>query len=171
MGFEPTGYLATEVFTAPPQRLQLLLIEGAIRYLHKTKALWEQGKIEKGYEFLAQARAIIAEILGGLRKDILPEVTRRVAAVYTFLYTRLVEARARQDIQKLDEIIRVLEIERETWSEVCRRLAEESSSQIDSLAVVESSQELPTSSPQLCSWKDDSPSDFPPETLRFVAEA
>ncbi len=49
------------------------------------------------------------------------ELTDRVAAVYAFIFRRLVEAGYRRDEAKLADAIRLLEIERETWQRVCQQ--------------------------------------------------
>ena len=49
------------------------------------------------------------------------ELTDRVAAVYAFIFRRLVEAGYGRDEAKLADAIRLLEIERQTWQEVCQQ--------------------------------------------------
>ena len=44
-----------------------------------------------------------------------------MAAVYAFIFRRLVEAGYRQDEAKLADAIRLLEIERQTWQRVCQQ--------------------------------------------------
>ena len=51
------------------------------------------------------------------------ELARRVSAVYEFIYRSLVKAGHRHDEKGLDDAVRILEIERETWRQVCDRLA------------------------------------------------
>ena len=44
-----------------------------------------------------------------------------MAAVYAFIFRRLVEAGYRRDEGKLADAIRLLEMERETWQQVCQQ--------------------------------------------------
>ena len=46
----------------------------------------------------------------------------RVRALYTFLYSRLLEASTERSIPKLDEVIGLLEYERETWALFIERM-------------------------------------------------
>lgn len=48
----------------------------------------------------------------------------RIAGIYVFIYKSLVMAHMKRDIARLNDAIRVLEIERETWRQVCERHAE-----------------------------------------------
>lgn len=117
-------YLAAEVMTAPPQKLQLLLIEGAMRFCNLGLAKWEQGDGEAAGEALTRAQGIVTELIAGVRPDHDRELARKAASVYLYLFRTLVEAHLRHDADKVRDALRVLEIERGTWQEVCRRLSQ-----------------------------------------------
>ena len=120
-------YLATQVTTATPQKLQLLLIEGATRFTTQAKQLIEQGNLEAGADALVRAREIVAELLASAAGGE-SEIGRRLSGVYLFLFRSLSEAHNEADLDKLDEVLRVLEIERETWRMVCERFGATSNS-------------------------------------------
>ncbi len=117
------SYLATEVMTAPPQKLQLLLIEGAIRFCNLTLARWEQGDQEAAGEALTRAQGIITELIAGVRPEHNRELARKATSVYLYLFRTLVDAHLKHDAGMVRDALRVLDIERGTWQEVCRRLA------------------------------------------------
>ena len=114
-------YLESEVMTATPQKLRLMLIEGAIRNAFQTTQAWERGQLEQGLEYLIRCRQIIAELLSGIRVEE-SDLTRKVAAVYLFLMRRLTEAQAERRADFVAEVIRVLEVERETWQPFCEKM-------------------------------------------------
>lgn len=114
-------YLEAQVFTATPQKLRLMLIDGAIQFAGETVAAWERDDREKGLEALIRTRQIIAELLSGIRVEE-SDLTRKVASVYLFLMRRLTEAQADRRSDFVAEVISVLEIERETWRLVCEKL-------------------------------------------------
>lgn len=116
------SYLTTEVMTATPQKLQLLLIEAAIRFIQRTRQHWQAHEGEQACEAIIRAQEIIAYILGGLSSAQDVQLTRKVAGVYLFIYRSLMEANLQQNEAKLDDAIRVLEVERETWRQVCEQL-------------------------------------------------
>lgn len=115
-------YLETEVMTASPQKLQLMLIEGAIRFIEKTKEHWEHGDHDRGIETLIRAQEIVTEILGGLKHDADRPLVRKVASIYVFVLKTLVDAALDHSRKKLDEAVRVLHEERETWRKLCEKL-------------------------------------------------
>ncbi|NMC20414.1 MAG: flagellar protein FliS [Thermogutta sp.] len=140
-------YLESEVLTASPQRLHLLLIEAAIRYIERTRAAWQRQDGEAAFETLTKAQQIVAEMLAGMKKDAAPDLVRQVAAIYTFVYRTLVEAGLKQDETLLGDALRVLHIEQETWLEVCRKSGPASGEDEASLAAAASPAEVSTSNP------------------------
>lgn len=118
----PGSYLETEVMTATPQKLQLMLIEAAIRFIHRARDHWRQEKIEEGSEALIRAQEVLTELLGGLNREGDYKLTTKIAAVYLFVFRSLVDAGRQHDESKLDDALKVLEVQRETWRQVCQRL-------------------------------------------------
>lgn len=119
------NYLETEVMTATPQKLQYMLIDAAIRNLNRGKHLRSENQHDEACEALIRAQEIVTQILTGLNKDIAPDLTRKVASVYMFVFRALNEAQVGRDTDKLDECIRVLEVERETWRLLCEQIEQE----------------------------------------------
>jgi flagellar protein FliS len=116
-------YLETEVLTATPQKLQCMLLEAAIRALERTRQHWRAGDFDQGCETLIKAQQVVAEILGGMDREANPELVRKVAGIYLFIYRSLVDAGLHRDEKKLDDAQRVLEEERETWRQLCEKMA------------------------------------------------
>jgi len=115
------NYLQAEVHTATPQKLQLLLVEAAIKNVHRTKQAWKEQKYDDGVETLSRAQDIVAEILCSLDKEGSPEIAPKLASIYLFIFRRLAEGGMSHDEQKLEEALRVLNSERETWRLVCEK--------------------------------------------------
>ena len=116
------SYLETEVLTATPQKLQFMLLDAGVRAIHIAKQLWSDGKVEEGNESLIRAQKIVTELLCGLNRDVDAELAEKVAAIYLFVFRTLMEANLKHDVAKLDDAVEVLEIERETWRQVCEKL-------------------------------------------------
>jgi flagellar protein FliS len=115
------NYLQAEVQTATPQKLQLMLVEAAIKNIHRTKKSWDEEKFEAGFDSLSLAQDIVAEILSSLDKDGNPELAGKIASIYVFIFRCIAEAGMTHDQQKLDDALRVLNSERETWKQVCEK--------------------------------------------------
>ena len=119
------NYLQTEVMTAAPQKLQLMLIEAAIRQGKQALNLWQQADAETDDRIgdtLVRCQQIVTELLCGLNPEQDRELVRRVASIYLFVFRSLTEAHLQRDQQKLVDALEVLEVERETWREVCQKL-------------------------------------------------
>ena len=80
-------YLTTEVMTATPQKLHLMLIDGAIRLAQQARRHWETGgEDEKACEAVIRAQEIVTQLLAGLNRRENPDLSNKVAAVYLFIF-------------------------------------------------------------------------------------
>lgn len=139
-------YLADEVQTATPQKLRLMLIDGAIRFARATLAHWEDGDDDAAQEKLLRSQMVVGELVRGVRAtpgecerivdhirrdgtlatvnrqqevDRLVKIGRDMTAVYLIVLRDLQEAQISGDPAKMAGVIEVLEIERETARLVC----------------------------------------------------
>jgi flagellar protein FliS len=119
------AYLRTKVLTASPEELRLMLLDGAIKFLRQGRDGLERKDHEASYDGLSKCRNILLELMNSVRPDIAPELCSRVTGLYTFMYTRLVEAGFERDVSKADKVLEMLEFERETWVLAMRKAAEE----------------------------------------------
>jgi len=117
------SYLVNKVLTATPEKLQLILIEAAISAAERAKHHWQAKDDEKACEALVRAQEIVGELLAGLNHNVDPPLVRRVAGIYAFVLQRLVEASLQRDPKGIDDAVRVLRIERDTWQQVCQKMA------------------------------------------------
>ena len=117
------NYLTTEVLTAPPQKLHLMLIEAVIRCVERARQHWRAGQSEQGGEAITRAENVLGEMMAGLNRDVDNDLVGKTASVYLFIFRSLMEANFRKDEAKLVEALRVLAVERETWRQVCTQLA------------------------------------------------
>ncbi|MBW8883605.1 MAG: flagellar protein FliS [Planctomycetia bacterium] len=117
------AYLETQIITATPQRLRLMLIEGAMRTARAAQDAWIAGRSEEGKAAAGHCRDIITELIAGISPEKSP-VVENTLGIYMFLLTTLVEAQFAQDAQRLSDILRVLEEERQTWQAVCAQMPE-----------------------------------------------
>jgi flagellar secretion chaperone FliS len=115
------AYLETQILTATPQRLRLMLIEGAIRKITAAKTAYEAADWQKASADLGCCRDIITELIAGIDPEQTP-IAKQILSVYMFLYSTLVEAQFGRDANRLSELIRVLEVERQTWRELCEKM-------------------------------------------------
>ena len=108
-------YLKNAVLTATPQQLHLMLYDGAIRFALKGKEAIETGDIEATYNNLIRAQKIVIEMQNGLNFDVNRDICERMSALYTFIYRKLVDADINKDVSAVDDALKILGHQRETW--------------------------------------------------------
>ncbi len=117
-----SNYLESKVLTAPPQRLQLMLIEGAIRFGRQAEAALRDGDRVAASRSLLRAMDIIGELLAAARANT-SELNKSVADLYWYLFRRISEAKINSDLVALAETLRLLDYERQTWQMLCDNLS------------------------------------------------
>lgn len=119
------AYLKTKVMTASPAELRLMLFDGAIRFAEQARRGYEERDYELSFEGTTKAQNIIMELINSLRPDQSPELCSRLTALYTFMYKSLVQASSTRDVALVDEVIKLLRYERETWALCIQEMARE----------------------------------------------
>jgi flagellar protein FliS len=117
------NYLFTEVMTSTPQKLQLMLLDAAIREGEHAQKYWQAQENKQTEKCLLRALRIMYGVLGGIDLETKSELVGKVAGVYLFICQALTRAFIDTDANKLAEALRVLAVERETWRQLCEKLA------------------------------------------------
>ena len=115
-------YLKNAVMTATPERLQLMLYDGAIRFAAQGLEALRNKDREGAFNALERAQRIVLELGNGLRREVNPELADQMAALYSFIYRRLVDANMQQDEQAIDDALSILRHQRETWLMLMEKL-------------------------------------------------
>ena len=105
----------TSITDADPHKLIQLLYNGALERINMAKAKIQQ----KDYSAKAQLINKAIEIVGGLRSFLDfekgGELALRLEALYDYMERTLLEASAKNDIAKLDEVANLLRSVKEGW--------------------------------------------------------
>jgi flagellar protein FliS len=111
------AYTESSVLTAPPERLVVMLYDGAIRFLSQAAVAL---RAQNGRVFLDRVQrgeAIITEL--NLTLDMRQgEVAERLRAIYQFCNMHLATATMESDPGKVDDVIRLLGELREAWQQI-----------------------------------------------------
>jgi flagellar protein FliS len=118
---QTSSYLESKVLTATPQRLHLLLIEGAIRFGRQAEEALHRGDELAAAVPLVRVLDILGELLAGVRKT-KSDLTLKIADLYLFLFRQTSKAKINADAAPLAEALRLLEFERQTWQLLCEKL-------------------------------------------------
>jgi flagellar protein FliS len=115
-------YLQTMVLTASPAKLRHLLLERAVTL----SELIQENRLRRP-EILVDERTvtlrdILGELLSGVKRSTDP-LSATVADLYVFLLQELTMAEREPGLDRIASIGHILEIERETWKQVCEHLS------------------------------------------------
>lgn len=108
-------YQKNEVETASPEKILILLYDGAINFLNKAKVAMEEGNIEQTHNNILACEKIILEFMNTLDMDQGKELAENLYRLYEYLYNTLVEANLKRDRKKLMEVLNHLKELRITW--------------------------------------------------------
>ncbi len=124
-------YVRTKVLTASREELRLMLIEGCIDFLRTGRKAMLDKDWEKVYKCFTDAKSIILELMGGLKHDIAPELCTNLQGLYTYLIATITEGSFQKSTAKIDEALKLMEYERETWLLLMEKLNEEKGVQVN----------------------------------------
>jgi len=111
--------------TASPEELQLMLYDGAIKFAEEARHALIDDRLEDSHNALIRAQNIVLELSSGLNHEMDPGLCGKLASLYNFIYRRLVEANLNRDATAIDDALKVLTYQRETWVLLMNKLAEE----------------------------------------------
>ena len=121
---QPNAYLKTRIMTASPAQLRGMLLDGAVRFARVGRDGLAEKDYENAYNGIHRCQKIIMELMDALDPSVDKDLCERLSGLYVFLYTQLMKAVTERDPAIVDEVIRLLEFEAETWQMLMNRLAE-----------------------------------------------
>jgi flagellar protein FliS len=114
-------YLDGRVLTASQPELQLMLLDGAIRFGRQAEQLWNVAEQRLECDsFLNRTNEIVEALVQGL--DMNSELSRRLADEYAFAFRQIALAQLNHDAAPLAAALHLLQYERETWQLACEQL-------------------------------------------------
>ncbi|MFM2151903.1 MAG: hypothetical protein RL199_338 [Pseudomonadota bacterium] len=94
MSLRTRAYQSTQVATASPERVLLLLLESAAGRMRRGIELQSEGKQREATELFVKANDIVLELERTLRPQYAPELCQQLAELYQFVVFRLTRASA-----------------------------------------------------------------------------
>lgn len=122
-------YFRNQVLTAPPEKLRLLLLDGCICFMEEGREGLLAKDYEKMYTGFSQARDIVLELISGMKTEVAPDLCGKLGALYTFIFRHLTEAGLEKSVGKVDECLKIMRYERDTWGQLCEQVWKERGSQ------------------------------------------
>jgi len=115
---QATRYRETEVLTATPGQLVVLLYDHLLLSLRRARGAMEARDTELQGECLEKSRNVLTELLVTLDRDRGGEVAANLAALYSFLLGELVQVGVRADLGRLDRVTHMLGELRDAFAQV-----------------------------------------------------
>jgi flagellar protein FliS len=113
----PQAYKESAILTATPERLVVMLYDGARRFLFQAAVAMRDGNIEQSNNRLQRAEAIIDELNTTLDMSA-GEVADRLRAIYNFSRRHLMQARLKRSPEMIDEVARLLDTVGDAWRQL-----------------------------------------------------
>ena len=118
----PDEYLETQVMTATPHQLHLMVIDGAIRFATQAEEALQEEDFETSHFALNRSREFVTELIGGLDQERSEELANRLKSLFMFVYQNLVSADMKQDVSLVQDALKILKMHRETWMELGEKM-------------------------------------------------
>ena len=117
LAYSPRAYRENAVLSAPPERLIVMLYDGARRFLHQAAVAMREEQIEGSHLKLRRAEDIIIHLRESLDLE-QGEIAARLQSIYIFCQRHLREARLERDPAKVEQVSALLGTLREAWAAV-----------------------------------------------------
>lgn len=115
-------YLDGRVQTASQPELQLILLDGALRFGRQAEQLWNEPEQRAECDhLLTRTNDIVESLIQGLVITE-SEISRRLADEYAFAFRQIALAQLNHDSAPLAAALHLLQFERETWQLACDQL-------------------------------------------------
>jgi len=111
-------YQEAAVTTQTKGRLIVMLYEGAIKFLKMAIKEIEAKNPEQKSKYISRALDIIFELNTVLDTEAGGEVATNLQKLYLFMGQQLTEANTKQDIGKIEEVIKLLEELNQGWKAI-----------------------------------------------------
>ncbi len=114
-------YKTTQISTATPGQLVVMLYEGAIKFCKLAKMGIEQKNVQTANNNLIKVQNIVQELKLGLDMKAGGEIAKTLDSLYEYMLRRLIEANIKKDAIIISEVQSSLEELKEAWVEAVRQ--------------------------------------------------
>lgn len=108
-------YQQASVQTASPERLLIMLFEGAIKFLNMAKAGLQNSDIVMANQNLIKTQNIVNELMVTLNMDY--PVSKNLYQLYDYMNYRLIQANIKKDVAMVDEVLNHMTELKDTFSQ------------------------------------------------------
>jgi len=108
-------YQQNAILSSPPEKLVLMLYEGALKFLKLAKKAIEEKDFVEANNSIIRVEDIVMEL--NMSLDMNYEISKNLRSLYNFIYEKLIDANIKKDVKILEEVEGLLEGLKEAWQE------------------------------------------------------
>ncbi|MCZ8514886.1 flagellar export chaperone FliS [Paenibacillus filicis] len=109
------SYKQNQAETAPPESLTLMLYNGAITFIKRTKQAIESKDLSLAHHYNTRVQDIVDELIITLDRKY--PISEQLLALYDYMKRRLIEANISKDVAILEEVEGFFVEFRDTWKQ------------------------------------------------------
>ena len=98
-------YQTSNITTATPEKLMILLFDGALQFLQKAKTAINENNLKERAENIEGARKIIRELMRTIDLENGNDVSKKLFRLYNKMAMNLIRANVQRSTEKIDEVI------------------------------------------------------------------
>lgn len=102
-----------------------MLYDGAIRFAEQGRIALAKRDFDASYNALTRAQKIVIELVSTLKHEAYPELCAKLSSLYNYAHRNLVEANVKHRVESVDEAVKVLRYQRETWAMLMDQLGKD----------------------------------------------
>ena len=98
-------YQANNITTATPEKLMVMLFDGAIQFLQKAKSAIEEKNLQERATNIESARKIIRELMRTIDLENGNDVSKSLFRLYNRMVMKLIKANVSKNVSLIDEVL------------------------------------------------------------------
>lgn len=115
-------YLDARVSTASQPELQVMLLDGALRFGQQARRVWDDASQRHECDrSLRRVLDIVEELVRSVASGRVA-ASKRLEEEYAFIFRQLTAAHVSHAANDLDSVLKLLEFQRETWRQACEKI-------------------------------------------------
>ena len=113
-------YQTMQIMSSKPEKLILMLYDGALRFIQLAIKALEQNDIEQAHKNLIKTQNIMIELMTSLNLDKGGEIALNLFRIYEFMHFTLVQANVKKNPEPVRRISTQLKILRDSWAQAMK---------------------------------------------------
>ena len=110
-----------QILSAKPEKLILMLYDGAIRFIQQGIKAMNENKIELAHNNLLRSQNIMVELMASLNFEKGGELAVNLFRIYEFMHYTLVQANVKKEAEPLARVAEQLKMLRKSWFQALKK--------------------------------------------------